>query len=260
MAVLLKLGELPTVYMPARSVRQWRITILHRQKTVHKVARAKNRIRALLKGQGLRRPGWRGGWWNRANRDWMCALAREIDGGLWRLQLGHLLAELEMLEAQRDETTRYLDGILSGRGGASLLMSIPGVGPRTAEAVLAYTDDIGRFGSSRKYCSYFGLTPRLDESGSRRRLGHISKQGPAVVRWVLCESSWKVVRHCPAMRKFYLRVLAGQPSRKKIAIVAVARKMVSIMRAMQLSGECYNPALICADSPQADSTDSPRAA
>ena len=123
-------------------------------------------------------------------------------------------------------------------------MSIPGVGPRTAEAILAYTDDVRRFGNYKQYCSYFGVTPKLDESGSTRRMGHISRRGPSVVRWVLCESSWKVIRHSKGMRQFYERVMAAQNGRKKIAIVAVARKLLSIMRAMMLTGELFNESMI----------------
>ena len=69
------------------------------------------------------------------------------------------------------------------------------VGPRTTEMVLAHTDDIARFGNYKQYCSYFGLTPKLDESGSCGWIGHISKCSPNVVRRVLYESSWKVIRH-----------------------------------------------------------------
>ncbi len=89
-------------------------------------------------------------------------------------------------------------------------MTIPGVGPRTAEAVLTYTDDIARFGNYKQYCSYFGLTPKLDESGSCGRIGHISKRGQSVVRWVLCESSWKVIRYSKGLRSFYKRVMGKQ--------------------------------------------------
>jgi transposase len=245
-AVLLRMGELPVVHMPAKAVRQWRQLILHRQKTVQKVGRVKNRIRALLKSEGYFHPGVEGGWWKQANRQWMHALSQVStrNGALWRLQLGHLLAELAMLESQRDQVTAVLDRRLSHHAGGGLLMSIPGVGPRTAEAVLAYTDAIRRFENYKQYCAYFGLTPKLDESGSTRRLGHISKQGPSVVRWVLCESSWKVVRYCPALRAFYERVMAGQKNRKKIAIVAVARKLLCIMRAMQLTGEVFNERIV----------------
>jgi transposase len=88
------------------------------------------------------------------------------------------------------------------------------------------------------------MTPKLDESGSSRRLGHISKHGPSVVRWVLCESSWKVIRKSKGLRSFYERVMAGQKNRKKIAIVAVCRKLLSIMRAMLKSGELFNEDLV----------------
>jgi transposase len=159
---------------------------------------------------------------------------------LWRIQLSNLLDELELIDKQIALTTEYLDGYLDKQAGGKLLMSIPGVGPRTSEAVLAFTDTIERFAGGKEYCGYFGVTPKLDESGNSRRLGHISKKGPGVVRWVLVESSWKVIRCSPAIRAFYERVRAGQKGRKKIAIVAVARKLLSIMRAMLLTGATFS--------------------
>jgi transposase len=163
---------------------------------------------------------------------------------LHHLQLSNLLDELELLESQLQRITEHLDKYLLHQPGGKLLMSIPGVGPRTTEAILAYTDEIERFGNYKQYCSYFGLTPKLDESGSTRRLGHINKKGPSVVRWVLCESSWKTVRYSPAVRAFYERVRGGQKGRKKIAIVAVCRKLLCIMRAMLLTGEFFNENMI----------------
>jgi transposase len=164
---------------------------------------------------------------------------------LWRMQFADLLDELALLEQQRKRMTDYLDSFLSKNPAATLLMTIPGVGPRTAEAVLAYTDDIQRFGRTKQYCAYFGVTPKLDESGTTRRLGHISKQGPSVVRWLVAESAWQIIRKSPSMKAFYERVMAGQPSRKKIAVVAVMRKLFGIMRAMLLTGELYNEDLVC---------------
>lgn len=246
MAVLMSIGELPTVHMPDKQTRQWLQMILHRKSIVSKVGQAKNRIRATLKSQGYRKPANKGSLWKNLNRIWMKGLCEQGIGvcDLWRMQLSNLLDELELLDKQLKRITGELDKYLSGKPGGALLMTIPGVGPRTAEAVLAYTDDIERFGNYKQYCSYFGLTPKLDESGNCRRIGHISKHGPSVVRWVLCESSWKVIRYNKGMRQFYERVMAGQTSRKKIAIVAVCRKLVSIMRAMLLTGELFNEGLV----------------
>jgi transposase len=242
MAVLLSIGEIPSVHMPGKEVRQWRMIISHRKKLLAGLVTAKNRIRALLKSQGTGRPLHKGGWWKIANRLWLKELCK---GGfdvnnMWRMQLSNLLDELEMAEKNIALVTEYLDGYLDKQAGGELLMSIPGVGPRTAEAVLAYTDDVERFAGGKEYCGYFGVTPKLDESGNSRRLGHISKKGPSVVRWVLCESSWKVIRYSPSIREFYERVRGGQKDRKKIAIVAVARKLLSIMRAMLLTGAVFD--------------------
>ncbi len=241
MAVLLSIGEIPKVHMPRSEIRQWRQMILHRRNVVNKVTNVKNRIRALLKSRGYTKPLHKGSLWKRANRIWIRRLAE--GNWLWSVQLVHLVDELEMLESQLERVTGTLDDYLQSQPGGVLLMIIKGVGPRTAEAVLAYTDDVHRFTTGKAFCSYFGLTCRLDESGTSRRLGHISKEGPSVVRWVLIESCWKVVRYCPAMRRFYERVMAGQKGRKKIAIVAVARKLLSIMRAMMVTGELYNERL-----------------
>ena len=246
MAVLLSIGEIPKVYMPGREVRQWRETILHRKKIVSKAVQTKNRIRATLKSQGYSKPLEKGGWWKKFNRSWMRSICEQSVGvcDLWHMHLCNLLDELALLEGQLRRVTGYLDGYLAKKAGGKLLMSIPGVGPRTAEAVLAYTDEVERFDNYKQYCSYFGLTPKLDESGSFRRLGHISKRGPSVVRWVVCESSWMAIRKSEGLHLFYERVMAGQQSRKKIAIVAVARKMLSIMRAMLLTGEMFNEDLV----------------
>jgi len=169
------------------------------------------------------------------------------DNALWRMHLANLLDELALLETQLARVTNHLDRHLAQKPGGKLLMTIPGVGPRTAEAVLAYTDDVTRFSNYKQYCSYFGLTPKLDESGSTRRLGHINKRGPSVVRWVICESSWKAIRGSKGLRAFYERIRGGSDKRKKTAIVAVARKLLSIMRAMLLTGELFNEELVKRD-------------
>jgi transposase len=73
---------------------------------------------------------------------------------------------------------------------------------------------------------------RMDESGNCKRLGHINKQGPSVVRRLAGESAWRVIKQSPAIKAFYERVLARQDGRKKIAVVTIARNLLSIMRAI----------------------------
>jgi transposase len=243
MAVLLKLGELPVVHMPSKAVRQGRGQIQHRRQLLHTQTQIKNRIRALLKGQGYDKAAFAGSWWKRANRQEMGSLV-EQSAEPWTERLEDLLEQLALYEHQAARLTKRLDQRLAGQAGASLLQSIPGVGPRTAEAVLAYTDEGERFRGGKEYGSYFGVTPKLDESGSTRRLGHISKQGPSVVRWLIVESAWRAIRQSPALWEFYERVRRRQDQRKKTAIVATARKILSVMRAMLRTGELFNEALV----------------
>ncbi len=246
-AILLSIDEIPKVHMPNQDIRQWRTTLQHRRTVIKHTTSVKNRIRALLKANGHLKSLHTGSWWKKANRAWMMRLTSQepIDSeSLWRLQLADLLDALALKESQLKRITKYLDSYLEQQPGATLLMSIPGIGPRTAEAILAYTDDIKRFKRSKQYCAYFGLTPKLDESGSVRRLGRISKEGPSLVRWLLVESAWRTVKKSPALQDFYVRVQSGQKNRKGIAVVAVARKLLTIIRSMLITGELFNEELV----------------
>ncbi len=242
-AMLLKMGEIPSVHIPEKEVRQWRVQIQHRRKLVSLRTQVKNRVRMLLKSHGYRQPASKGSWWKKVNRQWMMGLSETVLD-CWAESLGDLLDQLAMYEGQIEHRSKKLDERLSKHGGGGLLQTIPGVGPRTAEAVLAYTDDVSRFARGKDYCGYFGMTPKLDESGSTRRVGHISKQGPSVVRWLIVESAWRAIRKSPALAEFFGRVTRGQPKRKKVAVVATARKMLSVMRAMLMTGEVFNEQLV----------------
>ena len=79
--------------------------------------------------------------------------------------------------------------------------------------------------------------PSQDSSGGRERLGHITKQGPATVRRLVVEAAWQSIRHSPAVRARFERIMGGNAGRKKIALVAVAHYLLRVMLAMLKSGE-----------------------
>jgi hypothetical protein len=116
--------------MPGKEVRQWRMIICHRKKLLATLVTVKNRIRAIFKSQGTTKAANKGKWWNRHNRLWMQQVSVEgFDvNNLWKLQLGNLLAELNMTEEHIDSVTSYLDGYLERQAGGKLLMSNPGLG------------------------------------------------------------------------------------------------------------------------------------
>src|SRR5712672_469192 len=96
----------------------------------------------------------------------------------------------------------------------ALLRTIPGIGPRSAEAIVAYTDRVDRFGNRKQFASYFGMTPTQDASGLINRHGHISKRGPSVVRWVLVEAVLQVIRRCSVFAAYFDRIVHGRPERR----------------------------------------------
>ena len=138
--------------------------------------------------------------------------------------------------------TKELDRRADAHPGVALLRTIPGVGPRTAEAFVAYVayvDDVRRFARTRQVGCYLGLVPCQDSSAGRARLGHITGEGPATVRMLLCEAAWQAVRRSPSMKAFFERVTHGEPGRKKIALVAAAHKLARAMAAMLRTGEAW---------------------
>ena len=117
--------------------------------------------------------------------------------------------------------------------------TIPGVGPRTSEAVMAWVDDPRRFQRIKSAGRYFGLVPCQDASARTNRLGHITREGPSIVRWMLTEAAWQGVRRPPAIRAFYERVRRENPERRKIALVATAHFLLRAMMAMLRTGEVW---------------------
>ena len=109
------------------------------------------------------------------------------------------------------------------RPAARRLMTHPGVGPLTALAFELVIGTPERFQCGKQIASYVGLVPSEESSGDRRRLGHISKQGNSLLRFLLVEAAQVTVRSHPQWRSkfFHLALRRG----RKIAKVAMARKL-----------------------------------
>ncbi|MEX2271237.1 MAG: transposase [Vicinamibacterales bacterium] len=95
---------------------------------------------------------------------------------LLRTTLAAACDEIEMLATNMRAVERQLGALASEMADVTLLQTVPGVGVITATALVALIADIRRFPSGRHFASFLGLTPKEDSSGSRRRLGAISKR------------------------------------------------------------------------------------
>jgi len=242
LAQLSAMNQLPTVHVPGREVRQRRALIQYRQRLVKRSTQIKNNIRAILEKEGYSMPKGKSGWTQASiGRLHGMSLALEqcdVDD-LWR---GQLTVELELLEAVGKclaDVTRKLDKLAESDQQVKLLRTIPGVGARLAEVVAAFLDKPNRFSSGKQVGCYAGLTPRQYQSGSMDRQGRISGCGNRLLRALLVEVSWMGLRHNRWMRESYQHLLRGSPSRKKIAITAVARKLLVRCWAMLRDGKAW---------------------
>src|SRR5436190_7862575 len=247
LAKLLYLGEVPAVHVPSLEVRTWRELINCRSQVIAKRTRAKNTVRALLRGAGVTPPK-NPGLWTKKGLAWLRQL--ELPTASQQLRRDLLLEEIEGLIRQVRRVEQQLNRQAQQTPAVARLRSIPGVGLRTAEAVAAFIDDPQRFRDAKAVGSYFGLVPCQDQSGDKNRLGHITREGAPVVRQLVAEAAWQAQRRSPTVRVCFERVRRDDPQRKKIALVATAHYLVRVMWALLKRGTVWqeNPALAKAAS------------
>jgi transposase len=240
LVTLLYLNQLPTVHLPSQEVSAWRALINHRRARVQGRTRLKNQIRAILRTFGCRCPFK--SLWTRLGYKWLKVQTFDTARNV---MLRILLEELETTDKNLEQIEAQLDAISATQPAVALLRTIPNIGPRTAEAIVAFTDRPDRFRRSRQFANYFGMTPTLDSSGLVEHHGHISRHGPSVVRWVICQAAHCIVRGRSALRTWFDRVCRGQRNRFKKAIVALGRKVLAIAFRMMMNNKPYDDTRVC---------------
>lgn len=256
MAQLSVANQLPQVKVPPPAIRQWRNLIAYRHKLVHERTRVKNAIRAILHGQGLSQPARKKGWTEESIK-YLVTLSKDMEQvngeGLWQGQLAIELQRLAQNTALIDQVTKKLDGIADQDKRVRQLRSIPGVGPRLAEVVVATIDDPHRFKTAKQVGAYAGLTPRQFQSGTMDRKGRISCQGNPLLRALLVEISWLGRQHNSWIRQLHDHISRGSKTRKKIAIIAVARRLLVVCWAMLRDGTRWHaPGMVAQPAPVAN--------
>jgi transposase len=194
--------------------------------------RIKNQIRNLAKRSKLAWPAWftKSGNWSKRSLAWLRSVAAgqmpEVGQGL-RVALATLtdlyqelsrqLGLLDQAVAKLSCTPRYAQAFAK-------LKLLPGVGTLTAMVFLTELGDLDRFANRRQLAAYLGLAPAAYESGERDdRKGHITRQGPARVRHLLCQAAWAAQRVCSKWKAKYEQLKRGSQKRSKVALVAVMR-------------------------------------
>jgi len=218
LAQLLRADLLPEAWIAPPPVRQLRALLRHRAQLVRLRTLLRNRIHAVLADHGQRPAG---GCWSGPGRAWLASLplpavSREV--------VEDDLALIEALQQPIDRLDWEVHQRAKAEPAVKVLTQLPGVGPFTAMVILAETGDISRFGSARKLAAWAGLTPTVRGSDRTVRHGHISKQGSAWLRWILCEAAQTAKRH-PDFAATYQAIARRRG--KKIATTAIARKLLA---------------------------------
>ena len=160
-----------------------------------------------------------------------------------RAMLLELVAALAALEPRIAETERAMRSAVRQSPMAQALMTIPGIGPITASALLATVSDPGRFRSARHFAAWLGLVARQNSSGGKPRLGRISKMGDRYLRKLLVLGATSCLRRArreqTPLAAWTRRLLERRPPR--LVSVALANKTARIVWAVMTRGELYRP-------------------
>jgi transposase len=242
MAQIMEMGSLPEVHMPQPRVRQWRSLIQYRHGLVDRRTAIKNSIRATFERQGQRLPAGHKAWTMAGIKEWRKdarPLSECSAEQLWRGALHEELEQLESVEKSIAIVEKKLDELAEADERIKRLKTAPCVGPRLSELVVTALDDAKRFKKGKEVGAYAGLTPRQWQSGQTCIEGHISRAGNPILREVLVEVCWLGIRTNAWMKQVYEDVRRGSDKRKKVAIVAVARRLLVRLWAMLRDGTTW---------------------
>ncbi len=237
-------NKMPSVWIPDHQTRDDRELVRMRLEVGKKITAVKAQIVVLMKRNKFRKPSKTGKNWTKKHRVWLAESAKPesaLPVGA-RCALNSLIRQLLALEKEvvcLDKNIATLAASQRYAFPVQELKKLKGVGLLTAMTYLAEMGDLTRFSNRRQVGSFLGLTPSSSESGEKgERKGHITHQGSARVRKVLCQACWSRVNTDPIEKKVYERIVDRNPKHKKIAVVASMRRLAVKMWHIGLKAQC----------------------
>lgn len=216
-------GFLPEVWAADDETLHLRRLVSERDATVRSIRRVKSRVQAILHANLV--PKYAGHLFGKGGRKWLEKVPLPMAE---RDLLGRHLDELDWLVKKLNALERDLIQISLDDTRMRKLMTVAGISSVIATAVIASIGDISRFQTPEKLASYFGLTPRVRQSGDRGAIhGRISKQGNATARTMLIEAAWGASSVPGPLRAFFLRIKDRKGA--NVAAVATACKIANLI-------------------------------
>ncbi len=223
--------DFPQIWVASWKNRDLRQLLWHRHRMVQARTRIMNQLQAVALNEGLR---CKKRLWREAGREQLEAFQLAPWASQRRRDLLELLDRLDPTIAK---LTQAIEQEVEKCPEAQRLRTHPGVGPLTALAFVLIIGRADRFQCGKQIASYLGLVPLEESSGNRRRLGHITKQGNSLLRFLLVEAAQVTVRSIPEWRSKYFHLAMRRG--RKIAKVAMARRLAVQMFWMMRKGWDY---------------------
>lgn len=225
LAHLLRADLIPPAYAPSSETRDQKNLLRYRSSLTAMKVRIKNMIHSVLTRNHIEDEGFQGLSDKFGKKGIAYMRAVTLKGNDTAI-LHDYLDLLEETEKRIKAAESRIRAVCRQDEICRLLSSIPGIGDILAVTIRYEIDNIERFISSGKLCSYAGLVPSTYSSGSRTYQGRITKQGNKWLRWAMIEAAQRAPLSDMWLKAFYARV---SKKGKKIARVAVARKLLEII-------------------------------
>ena len=227
------------VHIVEGKVRQLRELISARHRLQSKRVALINSIRGFMKQEGYRLPVK---FFQSPN--WRERLAQVRVGETQKIIIESYMKSIEGLQTAEGELTEKIVEIKGKE--IELLESIPSLGKLSSRVIVSAIDKVERFESKKAVAKYGALTPRIYQSGGVTHLGRINRDGRMEVRRVLLQCSHTITRMksygARPLREFYERIAKRRG--KKIAIVALARKLLTVAYGVLKTKKMYDPAML----------------
>jgi transposase len=232
LAQLLRAGYLPEVWIPDAATRQLRELTQRRAALVGQRTAVKNRIHAILHQRLIQAPVEK--LFGPSGRAWLEALELDAQG---RTLLDAERRLLEDLEREIAALTHQLTLAAAPDPRVRLLLTLPGVDVAVAMTLVAALGDVHRFRTPDHAASYLGLVPSTRQSAEHCYHGPITKRGRSQARFMLVQAAQHLARHPGPLGVFFRRL--EKKKNRNVAVVATARKLVTVAWHVLTSGEPY---------------------
>jgi transposase len=232
---LMREDNFPQIWIPSPENRDLRQLLWHRHRLVQMRTRIMNQLQALAMNEGYR---WKKRLFSEQGRAQLEKLALAPWASRRRQELLELL---DRMNPTIEELTAAVEQEARKRPDAVRLMTHPGVGPLTALAYVLIIGTPTRFQRGKQISNYVGLIPSEDSSADKQRLGHISKQGSSLLRFLLVEAAQAAARVNSDWRRRYMYLAMRR--HQSIAKVAMGRRLAVRLYWMWRSGCEYSQSL-----------------